>query len=536
MLKNCPKCGKTMIVKPGKFGRFWACTGYPNCKSTEKYFEIKSEVVKIVQADFIPSIQQTRIYNAMKVLDQNILIEAGPGCGKTSTLISGLKFLPSNKSILFLAFNKSIVSEIETKIPDGINAEVKTLHGLGYSFIRKLYPRSRVDSNKYQDIIKQYGLIAEDDKKSLINPLINIMCKLSANLLPVTAENIQDVISNYGIDFQTDYNLIDIINYMVSAGENSINSVCSFDDMTSVPSKNSAMCKKYDIILIDECQDLTSENMQLIKNCTNPDSRVIFVGDKNQSIYGFRGANIRAIQDISDNFQPVILPLTVTRRIPQTIVNYLNSNFHEIELTSEKPGGILDQIYDTAFLGEIIKEESAFVLCRYNAPLIKPAMQLIKDGYKVIIRGKDISNEIINLITSTVKKSNAQTITELLPALDKYFNELSAKFEKAKNKGFLEVIKDKIDVIYEIAQTVNTIDDIIVKLQTIFDDEISARFIFSSIHKAKGQESESVYCLYPEKWISKKAVTIENKTQEINASWVGLTRAKNKMILVAETK
>jgi restriction system protein len=35
--KVCPKCGQAMVIKEGKYGRFWGCTGYPNCKLTIKY-------------------------------------------------------------------------------------------------------------------------------------------------------------------------------------------------------------------------------------------------------------------------------------------------------------------------------------------------------------------------------------------------------------------------------------------------------------------------------------------------------------------
>jgi DNA topoisomerase-1 len=39
--ESCPKCGKPMIVKTGRFGKFAACSGYPECKTT-KSFQIKT--------------------------------------------------------------------------------------------------------------------------------------------------------------------------------------------------------------------------------------------------------------------------------------------------------------------------------------------------------------------------------------------------------------------------------------------------------------------------------------------------------------
>ena len=34
--ETCPKCGKPMVIRKGRFGRFLACTGYPKCKTTKR--------------------------------------------------------------------------------------------------------------------------------------------------------------------------------------------------------------------------------------------------------------------------------------------------------------------------------------------------------------------------------------------------------------------------------------------------------------------------------------------------------------------
>ena len=38
--KNCPKCGKQLVVRTGKFGKFLACSGFPDCKHTEPLDQI----------------------------------------------------------------------------------------------------------------------------------------------------------------------------------------------------------------------------------------------------------------------------------------------------------------------------------------------------------------------------------------------------------------------------------------------------------------------------------------------------------------
>lgn len=36
-MPGCPKCGKKMKLRSGKFGQFWGCTGYPQCRGTREY-------------------------------------------------------------------------------------------------------------------------------------------------------------------------------------------------------------------------------------------------------------------------------------------------------------------------------------------------------------------------------------------------------------------------------------------------------------------------------------------------------------------
>jgi DNA topoisomerase-1 len=45
--KKCPECGKPMVIKLGRFGRFYACSGFPECKHTEPLEEEKKEIEEI---------------------------------------------------------------------------------------------------------------------------------------------------------------------------------------------------------------------------------------------------------------------------------------------------------------------------------------------------------------------------------------------------------------------------------------------------------------------------------------------------------
>ena len=66
--------------------------------------------------------------------------------------------------------------------------------------------------------------------------------------------------------------------------------------MLQYPIDNGWKSKQYDIVLVDECQDLNPQQIAFL-GCI-PTKRVVFVGDVNQAIYGFRGSDPYAIEKI----------------------------------------------------------------------------------------------------------------------------------------------------------------------------------------------------------------------------------------------
>ena len=103
---------------------------------------------------------QKRILDFIKNENGNLLVDAKAGSGKTSTLVLiADEIIKQNKKCLFLAFNKSIVEELKTKIISD-NCQIKTLHSLGLSFLRSfLYKKHGenyvIDIDQHDEHIKQ---------------------------------------------------------------------------------------------------------------------------------------------------------------------------------------------------------------------------------------------------------------------------------------------------------------------------------------------------------------------------------------------
>ena len=132
-------------------------------------------------------------------------------------------------------------------------------------------------------------------------------------------------------------------------------------------------------------------------------SRQIGVGDEAQAIYEFRGADVNAMPDAIAQFNMTTLPLSTSFRCPDAIT--ANVHWHVPDIRSAKVGGIVAR-------GNVQSiEDNSAVICRYNAPLIALAMDLLSQGHKVDVAGVDIGARVIRLLTKLGDESMTQAQT-----------------------------------------------------------------------------------------------------------------------------
>jgi DNA helicase-2/ATP-dependent DNA helicase PcrA len=106
---------------------------------------------------FIPSKYQKEIFNFILKDTRNAVISAVAGSGKTTTLLKALDTIPDDKTVLFLAFNKSISEELSRRVPENKkNIFVKTVHGYGYTTLRQRND-PKMDDKKYRKLL--WGII-----------------------------------------------------------------------------------------------------------------------------------------------------------------------------------------------------------------------------------------------------------------------------------------------------------------------------------------------------------------------------------------
>lgn len=562
----CPKCGSVMVERSGKYGDFLGCSSFPNCRHTQKIVK-KQPVQQQPQVsqpepkdnkddfDFFDSVfedneketvkkdktityskYQNDIFDFVKDNDGNAIINAVAGSGKTTTGIKALELTPKNAVVTFLAFNKLIAGELSKRAPGHVSAS--TIHSLCYANIRDgLGDSVKVDKNKLYWIIRnlQKGLHGNlaDSLAMNENAMVNVINLLKANMILPTVTNINYIKQFYCIDLPEFSGMYEYIKkaFIISV-ENK--KVIDFTDMIYFCANNFVKNKKFDFMFIDEAQDLNTAQIQFVLNSMweGENTRVISIGDPNQSLYGFRGANTNAMSNLKNALNAKSLPLSICYRCPESHVGLAKKLVPEIEAA---PNAIPGNIYDIkpSMLTDYAKDGD-LVLCRTNAPLVSHAFSLISQGIKAVILGRDIGTGLAKLIDKVVKKSKTKSLSGMLCELDEYFYSEYSKMIAAGRESSAQSLNDRVETINALSIGCKTTNEVKAKINSVFTDR-SQGVTFSSVHRAKGLESNNVFLLKPSLIPHPMALKTQNHDiiqQEYNIKYVALTRAKKNLYFV----
>ena len=272
---------------------------------------------------------------AVQQVDGSILILAGAGSGKTKTITSRVAYLIQNgippSSILTLTFTNKAASEMRSRAISLLDEDISymplmcTFHKFGLLFLKF--------NMQYLNRPNSFVIIDTDDKKRIIKsfntdlpiPLINSeISRFKNNLLtPEDAQNsaqmpnfkhIANIYKKYE-EYLEQNNLVD------------------FDDLLALPFKildqNEELCKetskRYQYIMVDEYQDTNDLQFKLLKKLSSQHNNLCVVGDDDQSIYGWRGANIKNILEFKDIFENTkVIKLTHNYRSTNNILKAAN--------------------------------------------------------------------------------------------------------------------------------------------------------------------------------------------------------------------
>jgi DNA helicase-2/ATP-dependent DNA helicase PcrA len=255
---------------------------------------------------------------AVESIDKPVLIFAGAGSGKTRVLIHKIAYLIDKKhykaeNILSVTFTNKAAKEMRERASkllgsDKLSITIGTFHSICARILRK--------EAKYLNLSSQFVIYDVQDQIDLIKILLTKL-DVSKNILtPNKARNIISGLKSKIImpDDQlkrarTNFDKVLAELYALYQGELRNNEALDFDDLLLLPlelfDKNPEILEKYQnkwkYILVDEYQDTNKPQFEFLIKLSKASKKICVVGDDDQSIYGWRGADIGHILDFEKN-------------------------------------------------------------------------------------------------------------------------------------------------------------------------------------------------------------------------------------------
>lgn len=543
---KCPACGDVLPLRETKTGAnagkfYYACfkksagkthhfEWAAGSKSSSYVKKVSTAGTKIAAKSFTPSTYQQAFFDAVEHGTGNFVIEAVAGSGKTTSAVAGLALLPSDLVVAYIAFSKHIADELAARVAAHIHAS--TFHSLGLSNVKSAFRGTKVDTNKVYKIYADYVSRCDFDTKEILkkyaSAIQSIVGHLKGALLEPTVENMNHLIDRYNIDIQISHMslVIKVAQIVFKSSVDDTNSI-DFNDMVYMCATGAVACQTFDVIFIDEVQDADKAQVQMMLKSLKPGGRIFGIGDRNQSIFGFRGADVDSIPNLIEATNAKCLPLSICYRCDKAIVELAKTLVPQIEARPNAGEGLVENIAYETFLGKVAQED--MVLCRTNAPLVKPCFALIRKGVKATIKGRDIGAGLKSLIDAM---NCDESLIELLETVRLYVDAESFKALKAGRNSRAQTLEDQLDTLLALSDGIATVAELKTRIDTIFSDEESA-VTFSSIHRAKGLEAARVFILHHDLLphpLAKKDFEIQ---QELNLQYVAYTRAMRELYIVS---
>lgn len=555
---KCPDCGKVMVKKTGTMRRppyrpysFWTCTSYPACRGTRdgSYDPVKAiaNAAAATVLTFIPTAEQVLIWDEIQNGTDSVIVQARAGTGKSTTARISMYRVDPAKSIYYGCFgNRNVADFAEKGHPD--QAYVATHSAYGYRQIKAAFGNPRVNKYKTYDIVDLlYPSDAPGIDKDFHNAvkfsivkLVGLVKSYLADASDIAA--LAEICALHGVDFESEEHKGTVMLLLPKVMEMCKNMQSGhgidFDDMLWLPVVLAMPCQQYDIVYLDEAQDANTCQHALLLRMLKPGGRAVIIGDDYQAIFGFRGSDTDSIANLGDAIEKQtvkpckVLKLSICQRCPALVIELAQTWVPDIMPRENAPKG---NIYSVD-----IKQAFPFfkpgdmVICRVNAPLMGIALGLIKMGVKAVVLGRDVEDQLKNLI----KRFKASSIPELLARVDKWTSEETAKFANSRNaEQIAQRMQDNADCVHALAEDAQNIDEILAKITNLFADEKEGKpnhaVVCSSVHKAKGLEAKTVHWIFPH--LTCKGAQEQQIQQEKNLKYVAVTRSMDTLFLVHAT-
>ena len=347
-----------------------------------------------------------------------LLILAGAGSGKTRVITTKIAWLIGEKNInprkiLAVTFTKKAASEMQERAyrlnEKASYAQIRTFHSFGSWFLR-VYGESA-------GLASSFTVYDDDDSVTLLSKTIPELTRVQCARIMHDIARAKDYCLLPDDDLScinTDPEFAEIYQKYETRLRETGN--VDFGDLIMLPVQilktdpvlKTELQNRFEVIMVDEYQDSNVAQFQLLQQLAGPDTYVCVVGDDDQSIYSFRGAEVQNILTFSEHFPNTqIIKLEKNYRstspILGTAIDVVKCNEHRLGKTLDSQRGtgkkptlvfLSDQDEEAAFCAELIKKAAAkgcpysdwAVLYRTNAQSLGFESEFVKKQipYKVV--------------------------------------------------------------------------------------------------------------------------------------------------------
>ena len=279
---------------------------------------------------------------AVKTTNGPLLILAGAGSGKTRVLTYRVAYLINEENIdpynvLAITFTNKAAKEMKDRIigilgSKALGIQISTFHSLGVLIIKENYEKAGYKNN--------FTILDSDDSLTLIKKILK---ELNLDPKMYNPKAIRNQISGtknqlltskeYEKYAMTDFEKVVFKVYQKYENKLLVNNSLDFDDLLMLPikifRKYPEVLKHYQerfkYILIDEYQDTNEAQYTFVKMLSAKYKNICVVGDNDQSIYSFRGANYQNILNFEKDYPNCkVIMLEKNYRSTKTILNAAN--------------------------------------------------------------------------------------------------------------------------------------------------------------------------------------------------------------------
>jgi DNA helicase-2/ATP-dependent DNA helicase PcrA len=484
-------------------------------------------------ADFQPSSQQRDIFSWFGGGRGNLVVRARAGTGKTTSIIRAIDYAPERK-ILLAAFNKKIAQELGTRIRNP-RAEAKTLHALGFGYLRQARGNFEINEGRGFDIALE---VAGNQAPTDVVRAVRDIAAIGKNAAPrASVADLARLAVAYDLALDTEWakdgwdtkRLAELAAEAMEIATEDDGEI-DFDDMIYIPVRCQQVRPRYDLVVVDEAQDMCATQLELALGACLQGGRVVVVGDDKQAIYGFRGADSSSIDRLKTELKAAELPLTITYRCPRLIVEEVHRLVPDFTAAPGAPEGAISDIFGDALYAAA--RPGDFVLSRKNAPLARVCIRFLMQGVRCSITGRDIGKGLIALVKQIRGRAH-MSVVDFLGRLESWREkqtERARQLEKKAAVAKIGWITDQADTLITIAADCSSVDALERKIGVLFTETGDAmdRIVCSSVHKAKGLERERVFGLVDTLYLGGQREDVE----EQNIEYVMLTRAQREFVRV----